>query len=112
MTDEESETWLIDAGDRVIEKMTVLEYSSLPSLERLIYCLWAADYGMRNAGDLDVVEDLHPTYQRDGLLAAQELGLPHASAAFSLTPGDLERAYLRIFNDVVHEIRAVSDGIG
>ena len=45
------ETWLVGAGDAVITKNA--GGVSLSPVERLVYCLWVADYGMRNAGDLD-----------------------------------------------------------
>lgn len=105
--DEDNETWLLDAGHRVVEKMTAEGYSSLIALDRLIYCLWAADYGMRNAGDLETTADLHPTCLDNGKAAAQELALPRSAAAFSLSPEELEPAYFRLFDEVVSEIRAV-----
>ena len=49
----ENETWLIEAGDEVIQKMAASGSDGLSLWERLVYCLWVADYGMRNAGDLD-----------------------------------------------------------
>lgn len=107
MSDEDNETWLLNAGGRVIEKMAAEDYSSLPPLDRLIYCLWAADYGMRNAGDLETAADLHLTCLDDGKSTAQELALPRSAAAFSLSPDELERAYFRLFDEVVSEIRAV-----
>ncbi len=107
MFDEDNESWLLNRGGRVIEKMATENYSSLPPLDRLIYCLWAADYGMRNAGDLETAADLHPACLDDGKSAAQELNLPRSAAAFSLSPDELERAYFRLFDEVVSEIRAV-----
>jgi len=99
MSDEDNETWLLNAGGRVIEKMAAEDYSSLTAVDRLTYCLWAADYGMRNAGDLETAADLHPTCLDDGKSAAQELALPRSAAAFSLSPDELD--------EVVSEIRAV-----
>lgn len=103
---DDHETWLLDEADQVIEQRANNGYSSLTPRARLIYCLWAADYGMRNAGDLTTAADLHPTFLVDGRFAAQELGLPHAVAAFSLTTKELEREYLDLFDEIVEEIRA------
>ncbi|MFW8646272.1 hypothetical protein ACOJBO_45740 [Rhizobium beringeri] len=101
------ETWLLNAGGRVIEKNGCGGLFVAGPLDRLIYCLWAADYGMRNAGDLETAADLHPTCLHDGKSAAQELALPRSAAAFSLSPDELERAYFKLFDEVVSEIRAV-----
>lgn len=106
MPDDDHKTWLLDEGDRVIEQQAVKGYSSLTPRARLIYCLWAADYGMRNAGDLTTAADLHPAFLLDGRSAAEELGLPQATAAFSLPSQDLERRYFDLFDRVVAEIRA------
>jgi hypothetical protein len=114
MADDGNETWLLDAGDGVIQKKAVQGYSSLSPLERLIYCFWAADYGMRNAGDFATLIDLHPAFLSDGKSAAQELGLRRSAAAFSLPADELERRYFALFDDMVNEIRAAlaSDGYG
>ena len=105
MLDDDHETRLLDVGDRVIKQKVAKGYSSLSPRARLICCLWAADYGLRNAGDLTTAADLHPAFLNDGPSAVKELGLPHAAAAFSLTSEELERQYLDLFNDIVAEIR-------
>jgi len=107
MPDDDYATWLLDEGDRIVEQKAIEGYSSLTTRGRLIYCLWAADYGMRNAGDLTTAADLHPTFLADGQSAAHELGLPQAMAAFSLTPEELERQYFDLFDNVVAEIKTV-----
>ena len=48
---------------------------ALSPVERLVYCLWVADYGMRNAGDLDTARDLYPDFQREAVELARELGM-------------------------------------
>ena len=106
MLDDDHETWLLDEGDQIIEQKANKGYLSLSPRARLIYCLWAADYGMRNAGDLTTAADLHPTFLDDGQSAAQELRLPHAVAAFSLTSKEFERQYFDLFDEIVAEIRA------
>lgn len=108
MADDDDETWLLDAGGRIIEKKVAKGHSSLSALERLTYCLWLADYGMRNAGDLSPATELHPNFLRDGRSAAQELGLLRSAAAFSLPAGDLERRYFELFDGIAAEIRNAS----
>jgi len=47
MPDDRSETWLLDESIQIIEQKAAGGYSTLTSRARLIYCLWAADYGMQ-----------------------------------------------------------------
>ena len=42
----DNETWVIEAGDRVIQKKARHGFDSLTIWERLVYSLWVADYGM------------------------------------------------------------------
>lgn len=104
-----AEDWLLVAGDRVIQKRAIAGYSSLSPIERLTYCLWVADYGMRNAGDLITATDLHPTFLNDARTAARELGLAQSSAAFSLSITELQRTYFDLFEVVVRELVDATD---
>ncbi len=61
---------------------------------------------MCNADDLTTATDLHPTFLANGHAAAQDLGLPQATAAFSLTSVELERQYLDLFATIASEVRA------
>lgn len=106
MHEDDLEAWLLDEGDRIIEQKAAKGYSSLNLHARLIYCLWVADYGMRNGGDLETAADLHPTFLLDGQSAAKELGLPQTIAAFSLPPRELERRYFDLFDSIAAEIRS------
>jgi hypothetical protein len=99
------ETWLLDEGDRVIRAEAENGAVSLPPRDRLIHSLWVADYGMRNAGDLDTAADVHPAFLAEGLAAATALGMPRATAAFSLPPGELEGRWFNLFDGLVNELR-------
>ncbi len=99
----DNETWLIDAGDAVITKRA--SGSQLSSVERLIYCVWVADYGMRNAGDLETADDLHPEFQSEAVGLAEELGLPFTRDSFTLPTLDLQGRYFERFDRVCCEIR-------
>jgi hypothetical protein len=79
--------------------------TSLSSLEKLIYCLWVADYGMRYAGDLATATDLYPNFLEEGHQGAEELGLPDSTKAFSMLPKQLEADYLMRFDSICKEIR-------
>jgi hypothetical protein len=101
----ENDSWLIEAGANVIERMAGEGQASLTAIERLIYCLWVADYGMRNAGDLQTASDLYPKYREEAQRVAEELHLEKAVAAFSLPEDKLEERYFELFDDLCAEIR-------
>lgn len=103
--DASNEDWIIDAGDVVIQKRVANGQTSLQPLDKLIYCLWVADYGMRNAGNLSVAEDVYEPFHFEARQLAKGLNLPLTSAAFSLSSAELERKYFELFENVCHEIR-------
>ena len=86
--------------------------AALTPLEKLVYCLWVADYGMRNAGDLRTAADVYEPFQREAASLALELGAPYTLAAFSLPTAELERRYLELFSDIVDELKARRDALG
>ena len=101
----DNETWIIDAGDAVIQKKAESSMSSLSPLERLIYCLWVADYGMRNAGDLRTASDLYPDFQREAAVLASELSLTFTNESFSLATPALEQQYFQRFDRICNELQ-------
>jgi hypothetical protein len=102
----DNETWVIEAGDRVIQKKARAGVERLSPWEKLVYCLWVADYGMRNAGDLDTAAEVYPQFHLDAKRMAEALSLPISHEAFSLSQGDLEREYFDRFEAICIEIRA------
>ncbi len=102
---EDNETWVIEAGHTVLEKEATAGFASLEAWERLLYSLWVADYGMRNAGDLETAEEVDEHFQERGLQAARALALPNCIAAFSLATKDLERRYFELFDTLCEEIK-------
>lgn len=102
---DDNETWLIEIGHDVIEKKANVGSSSLLPWERLVYCLWVADYGMRNAGDLDTAQDMHGAFQDEGRTLAAALSLPLTHAAFGLSKSDLQDQYFDLFDGVCVELR-------
>ena len=102
----DNETWIIEAGDDVIQKKARDGVSSISPLERLIYCLWVADYGMTNAGDLHTAYDLYADFQTEGARLAKELGLQKTLAAFALPTAELQRQYFDLLDEICHEIRS------
>jgi hypothetical protein len=107
----DNETWIIEAGDAVIRKKARSGIDSLSPWELLVYCLWVADYGMRNAGDLDIAADFYAAFQSDARRLAEELSLPITHSAFSLAKNDLEQQYFERFESVCNEIKQL-DGRG
>ena len=104
------ETWLVEGeGDRVIQKKAAEGAQSLTRLEQLTYDLWVADYGMRNAGDLETAVDLHPSFQEEAALIASELGLAKTAEAFRLPQSDFEACYFERFNAICSEIAAAAE---
>lgn len=101
----ENESWIIEAGDRVIEKKARLGASQLTDWEQLVYCVWVADYMMRNAGDFANAGDLMPTFQQDGARLAASLALPATSETFALPQERLQAEYLARFEAVCGELR-------
>ena len=101
----ENETWIIEAGDAVIRKEASAGIENLSSLERLIYCFWVADYGMRNAGDLDTAHDVYADFQTEGARLARELGLQTTQRAFGLPTAELQRSFFASFEEMCDEIR-------
>lgn len=59
------ETWLIEAGDAVIVKESAQGPDVLSAAERAVYDLWAIDYAVRNAGDMEALEDVRPNAVTD-----------------------------------------------
>ncbi len=104
----DNETWIIEASDSVVERRAALGLDTLSSLDRMVYCLWVVDYGMRNAGDLETAYDLYEPFQGEGARYAKELGLSQTYAAFTLSQFELETRYFDVFDAICAEIRAAS----
>lgn len=106
----DNETWLIEEGDRVIHKESRHGTDHLSTWERLVYALWVADYGMRNAGDLETARDVDADFQSVALSAAEELSLPISGGVFRLSVEALEERYFEMFDAVCDEIRRADPG--
>lgn len=48
----------------------------MTSIKRVNCCLWVANYGMLNVGDLSTSYDFFASFMSDGLVAAKEADLP------------------------------------
>ena len=99
----DNETWVVETGDAIIAKRA--GGVRLPPIERLAYCLWVADYGMRNAGDLDTARDLYYDFQPEAAELARELGLLFARQSFELPTEVLQVEYFERFDRICAEIQ-------
>lgn len=106
-TPTDNETWIIEAGDNVIQKKAAIGIHSLAPRERLIYCLWVADYGMRNADDLATASDLCPDFQAEAVALASQLSLPFTRESFALAPETLQQQYFQRFDRICAELKSV-----
>ncbi|MEO5774255.1 MAG: hypothetical protein ABIQ32_09080 [Sphingomicrobium sp.] len=106
MLPSDNETWLIETGDDVIIKKAEQGRDALTACERLLHCVWVADYSLRNAGDLLTAADLYGPFHEEAQRLANELRLPKTAAAFSLASEDLERAYFDAFDDICRELQS------
>ncbi len=102
----DNETWIIDAGDAVLQKQARQGVSALTRLEQLTYCLWVADYSMRNAGDLDAAAEIYTDFQQEGARVAKELSLRFTHETFALTKPVFQQQYFDRFDRVCGEIRS------
>ncbi|WP_066812494.1 hypothetical protein [Sphingomonas asaccharolytica] len=105
MTGIDWETWLLeDAGHPIIEKMTERGIDALSPVERLTYCMWVADYGMRNGGDLETAADLYPQFKSEAAEIAADLRLQKTTEVFDLTDSELATVYFDRFDELCTEI--------
>jgi len=101
----ENESWIVKTGDLVIQKKTRTGLSGLTKWEHLVYCLWVADYSMRNAGDIETARDVYLEFQKEGSRIAEELSLPLTHRAFSMPSDELQLCYFEHFEAICDEIR-------
>jgi hypothetical protein len=101
----ENQSWVVQRGGDVVEKKAQSGIDELSDWERLMYCLWIADYMMRNAGDFGNSEDMYPDFQKDATHFAERLRLPITREAFSLSRRKLQKEYFDRFEAICDELR-------
>jgi hypothetical protein len=104
----DNETWLINEGDRIIQKKANSGVDHLTPCEKLVYSLWVADYAMRNGEDLEQAKVSFLDFQTTAVEVAEKLNMPVCCDLFSMTTELFEEAYLDSFDGVCNEIRAHS----
>ena len=103
----DNEAWLIEAGDVIIQKKHQTGMSGLSEVERLIYCVWVADYSVRNAGDLLAARDLHASFYEEAFQFAKALHLRSTENLFSLPEERFVQEYDSCFELICSELRSV-----
>jgi predicted HTH transcriptional regulator len=101
-----NEDWIIEEGDEVAQKRAEHGKANLSKWETLVYCLWVADYGMRNAGDLGAAQDVYADFKREGAEISRTIGLKLTHDTFSLDNKAFEKQYFDLFDAICDEIRA------
>jgi hypothetical protein len=107
----ENESWVVYRGGQVVERKAQVGVPGLNDWERLVYCLWVADYMMRNAGDFANAVDMYPTFQSDAAQFAQRLGLTATFEAFSLSQRKLQKEYFERFEQICDEIKSIDPAV-
>jgi hypothetical protein len=107
----ENGRWLVGRGGEVVEKKAQIGVAGLNDWERLVYCLWVADYMMRNAGDFANAVDMYPTFQSDAQQFAQRLGLTATRETFLLSRRKLQKEYFNRFEQICDEIKSIDPAV-
>ena len=100
------ESWLLDAAEPVLRREIEVGAAALAGWERALYCLWIADYSMRNAGDLRSAYDLASDFKSAGLAAARATDLRAMASLFALDDAEFEQRYAGSFDEVCRELLA------
>lgn len=100
----DNETWLGERGRQIIENVKG-DVGRINGWERLVFCLWVADYMMNNAGDFANAEVMYPSFQADAAQISLDLSLLATYDAFSLSRADLQSQYFDRFEAMCDEIR-------
>ena len=108
--DLDNEAWLLKAIVPIFQKESLQGVDALSVYDRLVHCLWVADYCMRNAGDLQNARALDSDFQIQGLRAARRLSLKAAQMLFELDEGEFEEQYFERFDKICDELRTAERG--
>ena len=100
----EWENWLIETGDDIIHKKAATGWQNLNDAEKLTYCLWVLDYGMRNAGDVQTAEEVFPQFQSEGEISAQRLGLADVANLFGDVQNLSQQTYFDDFDQICSSV--------
>lgn len=100
-----NETWVAERGRSVMAKQVQTGANSLTPWERLVHCLWVADYAMRNTGRLAIARGLYADFHLEARRIAQDLSLRLTHETFSLSKRVLEQEYFNRFEAICNELK-------
>lgn len=107
------ESWLLDEGDKVVERKAEIGLEQLSEADQLLYCLWVADYSLRNAGDLESGNQLLPGWLARLVELAARLGLSGVESFFRELPaagGGAFDLYWEHFSQLCQEVSGSRKG--
>ena len=99
----ENQSWIIEYGDTVLKRKASQGDGALADIDQLVYCMWFADYGMRNAGEVAAAYDVDGRFHLNGAVLAKKLGLPESRKLFGLPPSEFQSEYFGRFECVCEE---------
>ncbi len=104
---EDLETWIIEAGDSVIQKLNDEGPSSLSPTERAIYWMWSIDYAVRNSGSFGPLQDMESTAIHDLHAFATNTGLHKLASWLESAADELAfcESYYKQFEKPCYELR-------
>jgi hypothetical protein len=101
----DNETWVVEEGDKVIQRKVRSGLENFSTWDGLVYSLWVAGYAMRNGGDLKDAKAFFCDFQSIAVRAADELSLPFTRDLISMDLDSIELAFFDRFDAVCDEIR-------
>lgn len=106
------ETWLIDTGDVIIQKLHNDGANSLDPTERAIDWMWWIDYAVRNSGSFGPLEDMDSTAIADLRAFSVRAGLQKMTAWINSAADESMfcQSYLEHFDESCSELRDVYCG--
>jgi hypothetical protein len=103
------ETWLIDTGAVVLQKLNDEGPGSLSPVESGVYWMWWIDYAVRNSGSFGPLQDMESSAISDLLAFSERAGLPKLAAWLNSAADESAfcDSYLDHFDEACGELRDV-----
>lgn len=103
------ETWLIDTGAVVLQKLNDEGADSLSPAESGVYWMWWIDYAVRNSGSFGPLQDVGSTAISDLIAFSERTGLTRLAAWLDSAADESTfcKSYLEHFDEACSELRDV-----
>jgi hypothetical protein len=101
------ETWLIDTGDDVLQKLHNEGASSISPTEWGVYWMWTIDYAVRNSGSFGPLQDMDSTAIDDLRAFSERTCLQKLTVWLnsSVNESMFCQSYLEHFDEACSELR-------